>query len=104
MKDRPLAKVAWKLRRALRNGTGATFTHEELVAFAHAGALELATKAENEELLALYPSSPEPLEPEGPAQLSKRYARRAVHEPHQEDPEAKKARNLAYIAYTFRDA
>lgn len=24
-----LAKVAWKFRRALRNETGATFTHEE---------------------------------------------------------------------------
>lgn len=83
MKDKPLAKVAWKFRRALRNETGATFTHEELVAFAHAGALELATRAENEELLALHPIPAAEASP---------------------DPKDRNARDMAYIARLTRKA
>ena len=47
-----LVRVAGKMRRALRNGTGAQFTAEEMAAFALAGGLELAMRAELDELLA----------------------------------------------------
>ena len=42
--------VASKFRRALRNRTGVHLTFDELRDFALAGALELATRIENEEL------------------------------------------------------
>lgn len=44
--------VAEKFRRALRNGTGVTFTHQQVVWMARHGVLELLAKAEIEELLA----------------------------------------------------
>lgn len=45
-------EIASKIRRALRNQTGATFTHEQLVWMARHGVLELLAKAEIAELLA----------------------------------------------------
>lgn len=46
------ASVAEKLRRALRNETGVSFTYEQLVWMARHGVLELIAKAEIAELLA----------------------------------------------------
>jgi hypothetical protein len=45
-----MTRVASKLRRALRNETGVHLTLDELRAFADHGALEIASRAENEEL------------------------------------------------------
>ena len=42
--------IAHKYRRALKNGTGANLTLAELQLLAHLGALDLVTRAENEEL------------------------------------------------------
>ena len=42
--------IAHKYRRALKNGTGAKLTFAELQLLAHLGALDLVTRAENEEL------------------------------------------------------
>jgi hypothetical protein len=42
--------IAHKYRRALKNGTGAKLTLPELQLLAHLGALDLVTRAENEEL------------------------------------------------------
>jgi hypothetical protein len=42
--------IAHKYRRALKNGTGAHLTLAELQLLAHLGALDLVTRAENEEL------------------------------------------------------
>ncbi len=44
------AAIAHKYRRALKNGTGAHLTLAELQLLAHLGALDLVTRAENEEL------------------------------------------------------
>lgn len=52
-----LVSVASKMRRAARNKTGTTFTKEEMRAFLLAGALELAMRAELEELLSPLRSS-----------------------------------------------
>lgn len=45
-----MSAVARKYRRALRNETGVHFTVDELRAFAAWGALEIASRAENQEL------------------------------------------------------
>ena len=45
-----LQALASKYRRALRNGTGARFTHEELQALANIGTLETLQIAEAREL------------------------------------------------------
>jgi hypothetical protein len=42
--------IAHKYRRALKNGTGANLTLPDLQLLAHLGALDLVTRAENEEL------------------------------------------------------
>lgn len=42
--------IAQKFRRALRNETGATFTHEQLREMARCGVLHLIAKIETEEL------------------------------------------------------
>lgn len=54
----PIAVVARKMRRALRNETGFCLTNEEIRALAVAGVLDLVTKAENEELLAITEAKP----------------------------------------------
>jgi hypothetical protein len=41
--------IAHKYRRALKNGTGANLTLPDLQLLAHLGALDLVTRAENEE-------------------------------------------------------
>lgn len=43
--------IAYKYRRALKNGTGANLTLPELQLLARLGALDLVTRAENEELM-----------------------------------------------------
>jgi hypothetical protein len=43
--------IAHKYRRALKNGTGANLTLPELQLLARLGALDLVTRAENEELM-----------------------------------------------------
>ena len=45
-----MSSVARKYRRALRNETGVHFSLDELRVFAEWGALEIAARAENEEL------------------------------------------------------
>lgn len=42
--------IASKFRRALRNGTGANFSHEQLRELGACGVLELLARLENEEL------------------------------------------------------
>ena len=42
--------IASKFRRAIRNGTGANFTHDQLRELAENGVLELIAKLEAEEL------------------------------------------------------
>jgi len=52
-----IANVARKLRRALRNQTGVQLTLGEIRAVAVIGALDLVTKAENDELTREYRDS-----------------------------------------------
>lgn len=53
MTDRavPIHAIAEKMRRALRKGTGCTFTSTQLVALTRAGLLDLLSKHEIEELM-----------------------------------------------------
>lgn len=54
-----ISDVARKIRRALRNDTGVHLSSAELQAFASLGALDLVSRAENEELCpSIKPLSP----------------------------------------------
>ena len=66
------AQIASKWRRAMRNGTGAKFTHKQLLALARTPVWDLVSEAERRELIEPYAPKPEADAPAPAPSASKR--------------------------------